>query len=159
MQKRGCLKTRQPAQMTRHTRWRWIEMPMVRTLTLMSACCQAQLKLQSQDAAHIKPFTSRKEPRPSLTAVKGQHRPARLCRPPAFRITRREWNATVVQNAQKDNTEVSIMMEWHTAAQARGIMLGAISTRSQPISAWIKPSTSQELNRTAGNRSKGWACR
>ena len=120
-------------------------MPTVRTLTLMSACCQAQLKLQSQDAAHIKPFTSRKEPRPSLTAVKGQHRPARLCRPPAFRITRREWNATVVQNAQKDNTEVSIMMEWHTAAQARGIMLGAISTRPQSIYTRIKPSTLQKL--------------
>ena len=145
MQKRGCLKTRQPAQMTRHTRWRWTEMPTARTLTLMSAYCQVQLKLQSQDAAHIKPFTSRKEPRPSLTAVKGQHRSARLARPPARRITRCEWNATVVQNAHKDDTDAPIMMEGHTAAQALGIMLGAISTRSQSIYTWIKPSTLLEL--------------
>ena len=121
-------------------------MPTVRTLTLMSAYRQVQGKLCSQDIALIKPFTSRKEPPLTLTAVKGQHRPARLCRPPAFRITRREWNATVVQNAQKDNTEVSIMMEWHTAAQARGIMLGAISTRPQSIYTQMKPSTLQKLN-------------
>ena len=159
MQRRGCSKTRRPTQKTRHIGWSWIEMPTVRTLTLMSACCQAQLKLQSQDAAHIKPFTSRKEPRPSLTAVKGQHRPARLARPPARRITRREWNATGVQNAHKDDANVSIAMEGHTALQALGISLDAISTRSQSIYTRIKPSTLQELNRTAGNRSKGWACR
>jgi hypothetical protein len=36
-------------------------------------------------------------------------------------------------------------MEGHTAAQALGIMLGAISTRSQSIYTWIKPSTLLEL--------------
>ena len=145
MQKRGCSRTRQTTQKTRHTRWRWTEMPTARTLTLMSAHRQVQGKLCSQDTAHKKPYTSRKEPRPSLTAVKGPHRPARLARPPARRITRRERDDTGVQNAHKDDTDVSIMMEGHTAAQARGIMLGAISTRSQSIYTWMKPSTLQEL--------------
>ena len=159
MQKRGCSRARRPTQMKRHLRRRQREPPTVRTLTLMSAYRQVQGKLCSQDIALIKPFTSRKEPPLTLTAVKGQHRPARLARPPARRITRREWNATGVQNAHKDDANVSIAMEGHTALQALGISLDAISTRSQSIYTRIKPSTLQELNRTAGNRSKGWACR
>ena len=115
MQKRGCLRTRQPTQKTRHIGWSWIEMPTVRTLTLMSACCQAQLKLQSQDAAHIKPFTSRKEPRPSLTAVKGQHRPARPARPPARRITRREWKPRACRTHTRTTQTFQRAGAWHHA--------------------------------------------